>query len=280
MRGRDYPYGFEEKREPSRPELPLRRDRAIVSALFWLAGGGVAVLLSESSRPARSRSRYLAVARSGPSRGVGVAVAAFVGVDRGRVLGVLAGAALAHVGWVAVHAAEILRAGGMSALGSWLLDLGSGASMLFVPLGPLAVRTWRDEPAARVDGDLRALIPGLAIARIGCVVDSCCGGRAAPRWLVEVASFTGASIDAIPTAGLSVAGLTVLAACTRRPGRAPFALAGLASLRLALEPLRAAPAHGGATTWVYILALLWLTVAIAIAWTSRAGRRTPRPPAP
>ncbi len=172
--------------------------------------------------------------------------------DRGRMLGLIAGALLAHLGWVAVHGPQIVAVAGAGGLLLWSLDLASGASMLFVPLGSVVVRALRRDDERLIDADVRALVPGLAVARLGCVVEGCCGGHAMP---IATASF---------------AGLVLLAWLTRRPGGGPLALAGIGGLRLGLEPLRAPPPHGGETAWVFAIALGWLVA--GCVWGARARR--------
>lgn len=188
----------------------------------------------------------------------------------GRTLGLVVGAGLAHLGWIVVHLVEISKVAETAqplALASQILDPSAGASMLFVPAGPILVRWVRRDPRGELDADLRALMSGLAVARLGCVFAGCCGGRAGLPVL-----------DAFPTAELSVGGLALLSCVAKRTGRAPLALAGFGALRLVLQPLRTAPPHGGETAWVYVLAAMWLVG--GLGWLrSRRPRRSPREPA-
>lgn len=186
------------------------------------------------------------------------------GPDRaraGRLWGLLLGAAFAHVGWVAVHVPGIVAAAGPAGPLLALADPLRGLSLLFVPAGPVVLRAWRRDGLAALDADLRALVPALAVARLGCVALGCCGGRAWPVELAEGMGRSGPSL--VPAALLSFVGLLLLALVTRRPGRGRWALVGIGGLRLVLEPLRAPPPHGGDTTWVFVVACCWSLAGVA-----------------
>ena len=106
-----------------------------------------------------------------------VAIAGFRGrAGGGRfVAGLVVGALLAHLGWCALHAEQVVSRP------LWLLDPLLGQSLLFVPLGPLLLAHW-----SRMEGrdddflaaSFRALPFALATARAGCVAAGCCDREA------------------------------------------------------------------------------------------------------
>jgi prolipoprotein diacylglyceryltransferase len=148
--------------------------------------------------------------------------------------GLALGALLAHLGWAALHA-EALR----DAPAAWL-DPTRGYCVLFVPWGILALRP-RAGPGRRtyLDASLGALPLAFAIARLGCLAAGCCAGAATDLpWAVGGAHPT-PLYDAAACAALQLV-------CGKLPrgARGGGALAGLGLVRLALEPLRAAPPLG------------------------------------
>jgi len=130
--------------------------------------------------------------------------------------------------------------------------------MLFAPLGPIAWRWARRDSAAALDADLRALVPGLAVARVGCVFGGCCAGR---PWPV---AWPDLGLAAIPTAALEAGSTGLLACLTRRAGRGWLALAGLAVVRGGFLPLRAPAAHGAADDWVWAAVWAWCASALVL----------------
>jgi hypothetical protein len=150
------------------------------------------------------------------------------------------GAIVSHLGWAGLHwqaVAEHPQA---------LFDPGLGYCVLFFPLGPLLLApeatTWRALPLA------------LAVARAGCLAGGCCGGEpgrfgAHPTPLYEMALL----------AGLHFA----VRAAPKRAAAAVF-LAGFGALRLAVEPLRAAPPLGEPAAPVAALSALWLGAGLLV----------------
>lgn len=251
--------------------------RVAGQVLFWgLAALGVWGLHREPRARPAGRARA-PVRRSGVSR------------REARLAGLVLGALCARIGWLAVHASGLSEAAGATAGATAgasgglraLLGAPSGASVLFAPLGPVLVRALRRDPRARLDGDLRAWVPGLAVARLGCAFAGCCGGRGGSQadllataglsWLVGREGF------AYPVALLECLGLAALWAVCRRPGRGGLGIAGFGALRLGLAPLRAAPPHGGPTGWVAWVAGAWvafgvLSMLVMLAPRVRGGR--------
>lgn len=208
---------------------------------FWLAGGVSAVLAFSRG----SVGEPLGHARAPVDRAISVALAG----------------ACAHLGWVMVHVSEIVGHGGACAVWAWALDVTSGASMLFAPLGPCLWRRVRGHGLTQLGDDMRALAVGLAVARIGCVVSGCCAGVVVP------------GLGAVPIAAISAASMAMLGWFVRSEGRGPTALGGLALIRGAAEPLRAPSAHGGDDAWVGAMVAVWSCVALWWAWRWRDTAR-------
>ena len=172
-----------------------------------------------------------------------------VGFYRGRdpfgfLAAVVAGAAFAHMGWLALHlhvVAEPMRA---------LVDVTTGYSVLAFPLGVLLF--------SRRDADAwRALPLALAVARVGCLVSECCAGRPTswgnhPAPLYEIV--------------LLVLLSQLLGKFPREAAGWAFLL-GFGSIRLAVEPLRIPPE---AAVPPAVLAGCW--VAVALAWAIARAR--------
>jgi hypothetical protein len=184
------------------------------------------------------------------------------------VAGLALGAALAHVGWALLHLSEVLvqpRAG---------LSPAVGYTVLPVPLGLLVTAPWRAPRAQReahLAAAFQALLLALCAARLGCVLAGCCHGTpTALPWGVAI----GGGPALHPTALYEMAGLLGLYACLRRtPARfAPgLALAGFGALRVAVEPLRAAPPLGPTTVSPALLGAAWIGIGGALALAARAG---------
>lgn len=139
------------------------------------------------------------------------------------------GAAAAHVGFA------LLFHGGETAVDRGL----PGASILFLPLGPLA--------CCRRPGALECLPLPIALARLGCAASGCClGGSGEPLPLLE---------------GAALAGLHV---CLRRlpaAARPGAFLLAFGVLRLAQEPWR--PDPPAAIVTPAAVALAWALVGAA-----------------
>ena len=221
-------------------------------------------------------------------------------VDPGRAAGLVLGACLAHLGWVAVHAGAIVDDAGVMGLVRWLGLPTAGASVLFLPLGPIlvrgatvgadlarrAVRHSTPHLATRIalDADLRALIPALAVAKAGCHVLGCCAGIQASagseQWRLALSQWVdwpGLPGSPHPVAAYEMIALGALAWATRAPGRGAIALAGFGAIRWASQSLRAAPPHGGSTEWVGWLCAGWIFIGMAgiVAMAGIASARRP-----
>jgi hypothetical protein len=182
------------------------------------------------------------------------------------VAGLAAGAALAHLGWLALYAGR-LRGGALA----WLLEPG-GFTVLFAPLGLLSVAPWRQAAEVRtrfLAAALRALVPALAVARLGCLAAGCC--RGIPTSLPWGLRPPGGTVPCHPTPLYDIAGLLLLGAVLARlpERRVPAAFAaGFGALRLALEPFRATPPLGAPALPVAVLAGAWVTLGVGLAWAS------------
>jgi len=161
------------------------------------------------------------------------------------------GAALAHVGWLLLHAPVVWPA--LRAKPGLLLDPSLGFCVLFLPLGPLLLE--------RSAAAFASLPLALAVARLGCLAAGCCQGTptAAP-WAVA---------GLHPTALYEIMGLLMLhGVVSRAEARfaGPFVLGGIGALRLLIDPLRAAPPLGAPIVPPSAIAAAWLALAIALAW--------------
>ncbi|MDG2335313.1 MAG: hypothetical protein P8Q97_13900 [Myxococcota bacterium] len=197
-----------------------------------------------------------------------VALVAYRGRFQMRfLLGLGLGALLGRLGWILLFFPQAgawlvpgpVESGGFGALAVGLLQPGSGASVLFLPLGPLLLGLAGGRRAARVfwASSARALAPALAMARLGCVVSGCCSGR---RPFVGSGE-PGARVWAYPTAEVEcVAWLFVSVWLARVPqARAPAAfLLAFGGLRLGIQPLRAELPLGDAWLDPSWIALVWL----------------------
>jgi hypothetical protein len=174
------------------------------------------------------------------------------------VAGLVLAAASAHLGGALLHLDVVMlrpRA---------LLDPAAGQSVLFAPLGVLAVapreRAARERFLATAIGSLP---PAFAVARLGCLARGCCHG------------ISGA-FGAHPTRLYEIAGLLSLAEGTRRIPAAwvgPVTLAGFGALRLLTEPFRAPHPLGEPLIPPAALAIGWIAIGSAMAL---AASRRPR----
>jgi prolipoprotein diacylglyceryltransferase len=153
--------------------------------------------------------------------------------------------------------------------------------VLFAPLGVLAAGPWRAAAGVRarfLAAALRALVPALAVARLGCLAAGCCWGT--PTSLPWGLTPAGGTLPCHPTPLYEIAGLLLLGALLARlPERyvpAPFAV-GFGALRLAIEPFRAAPPLGAPALPVAVLAGAWIAVGLGLACALSARRGPARP---
>jgi len=174
-------------------------------------------------------------------------------------IGLLVGAALAHGGAIALTPAP-----GASALAQ--LASPTGFSILFVPLGVLAAGAWPRGTGGRksvrasvfLAPALGGLCLGLAAARLGCILEGCCGGR-----------FCSAIGHAAPTRWLEALGFVVLAFGSQRVSRrnvVPWVLAGFGALRLATQPFRLSGFAEASFTSIYAMAGAWVCAGLLWAW--------------
>jgi len=172
--------------------------------------------------------------------------------------GLILGAALAHLCWVALYPAVL------EAPAPLLARFSAGRSGMFVPLGLLLVTLRHGDPSGRFAAAAFGALPiGLATARTGCLALGCCPGGPAP-WGTH------------PFALYEIAGLLGLARIARCvPPRlvAGVCIAGLGILRLALEPTRALPALGPPALPVQSLA--FTLVAVGAFAAARPARWSP-----
>jgi prolipoprotein diacylglyceryltransferase len=188
------------------------------------------------------------------------------------IVGLALGGALANLGWAALYADRIWAQPGA------LLAPG-GFSVLFVPSGPLAVAPWRASRAERdrfLAAAFASLPLALATARIGCLVAGCCGGI--PTDLPWGMRLAGDTVWRHPTALYDIAGLLALHAAARGlPAArvAPVVLVGFGVLRLAIEPLRAAPPLGPPLVSPSWIASVWVALGLVLDRPARASRVEP-----
>jgi len=185
------------------------------------------------------------------------------------VAGLGVGAILSHLGWGLLHASALV------ARPTALLDLSSGYSLLFVPLGALVVAPWSTGLAAasRFIGAAHRCLPiAFAVARLGCLLEGCCAGTPISRTPGFVSAF--AELAEHPTPLYEIAGWLLL---HRLLARAPalytasLAMAGIGVVRLAVEPWRAEPALGAPAIGVWVFGSAWLGLA-ALALAATRGR--------
>lgn len=164
------------------------------------------------------------------------------------------GAFLAHVGWLLLHAPAIWPA--LCARPGLLLDPSLGYCVLFVPLGPLLLE--------RSAAAFASLPLALAVARLGCLTAGCCLGTP------TLAAWAVAGLH--PTGLYEIGGLLALQAAVSRAAprfAAPVVLGGFGLLRLAIDPLRAAPPLGEPLVAPAVLAGAWLALAAGLARRTR-----------
>jgi hypothetical protein len=177
------------------------------------------------------------------------------------VAGLVLAAAASHIGWVLLHLDRV------QADPRALLGPAAGQSVLFAPLGLLALAPWGRAVRERyLAAALGSLPRAFAVARLGCIAAGCCHGVTGTHGTHPVRLY-------------EIAALLTLDAATRRlPAAwvAPSTLVGFGGIRLLTEPARAAPPLGEPLVAPSALALGWVAVGSAIAL---AGSRRPRKPA-
>jgi hypothetical protein len=176
------------------------------------------------------------------------------------------GAALAHAGWLLLHAPVVWPA--IRARPGLLIDPSLGFCVLFVPLGPLLLE--------RSAAAFASLPLAFAVARLGCLAAGCClGAPTGALWAVA---------GLHPTALYEIAGLLALQGAVWRADPrflAPLVLGGTGALRLLIDPLRVTPPLGAPIVPAAAIAVAWLTLAGVLAWRRggsafRWPRRSPR----
>lgn len=233
----------------------------------WLVAGVTAALVAADPLALRPLRYVLPLHAAGLVAWLGIrarAAARGVEPDPWRTLAALAlAAACARLGWGLLHASAL--AGRPAAL----LDVRAGFSVLFVPLGVLAVgaRPRRDAGFRR---DALASLPlAFATARLGCLATGCCHGV----WSAALgARVPTAALEATACAALALGHASPRAAA--HPARGAVALLGLALVRLAVEPWRARPPLG--TPWpapacIAAAQATLALLALALCRTSAAG---------
>lgn len=173
------------------------------------------------------------------------------GTPRVRTALALGGGALAaHLGWALLHIDQVAQSP------HWLVVPWSGFCVLFVPLGVVAVD--------RNPETLRPLPLALAVARIGCVAAGCCSGVPLGEALPGVPH---------PVAAYDVCALIGLHhAAARCPTRwvSPLVVAGVAGLRVAIDPLRLPAPLGPTSVDVSSAAIVVIGICV-VATACRTG---------
>jgi len=173
------------------------------------------------------------------------------------------GGLAAHLGWCALSLPRVVARPA-------LLWAPAGFSGVFVPLGVFALAPRSEGRPSFLAAALPALLLGLALARLGCLLAGCClgapsslpwavAGRHPVRWL-EL---------------LGLWGLARISASLPQEQRGPLALAGFGLLRLLLLPLRELAGGAPARLWVGMLDAAWLGA--GLTWMFRSQLASPRP---
>jgi hypothetical protein len=174
------------------------------------------------------------------------------------VAGLALAAGASQIGWVLLHLDRV------PADPRALLDLATGQSVLFAPLGLLAVAPWSRAARERyLAAALGSLPRAFAVARLGCLAAGCCHG---------VTGIHGTH----PTRLYEIVFLLALDAGTRRLPSAwvgPATLVGFGGVRLLTEPVRAVPPLGEPLVAPSAVGLGWVAIGVAMAL---AAARRPR----
>lgn len=176
------------------------------------------------------------------------------------LLGLVLGAGLAHLGWWLLHLPQVREHP------SSVLDVSRGFTVLAVPVGLLLTAPWRGSLGDRISylaRALRSLPLALAVAKLGCLAAGCCHG-------VAMGSLARAMLPMgplHPAALYEILGFLALHAALGRVPQphvpAAFAL-GFGAIRLAVEPLRAAPPLGEPVIPAAVLAAMWLVGSVPL----------------
>jgi len=162
--------------------------------------------------------------------------------------GLVLGAAFAHFGWALLNLPAV-----RDHPDAWL-NPAVGYSVLFVPAGVLLLAPW--------SAAMKSLPLAVAVARTGCLVSGCCGGI--PTSLFPW-GFHPAPVYEI---GLFVA-LHFVLRRLRDDLVIPAVVIGFGSIRLAIEPLRAAAPLGEPWISASWIAALWIALGVGLAVVPR-----------
>lgn len=173
------------------------------------------------------------------------------------MIGLTLGALLTRVAWAGLHFSLWLEA-------PWsLMDRSGGFSVLALPVGLLLVAPYLSAPGggqAYRAAAARAVVPALAVARLGCVWWGCCGGRVSALGLAHPV----AVYEVIFWFGLGL--LLRRIPDSQAPG---LWLVAFGAIRLGLEPLRSAPPLGPPEVDVSVLAGIWLGLGLLTLYFDR-----------
>ncbi len=179
------------------------------------------------------------------------------------VLGLLVGGVAAHLGWALFHAPMVFR------YPLALLDPALGFTVLAFPIGHLLTAPRSAGPAAcgrYLAACFGSLPLALAVARLGCLVSGCCHG--VPTRLPWGVSPHGSPLPVHPTPLYEASAWVALFFAVRRLPEARVAsvvLIAFGAIRLAVEPLRAAPPLGQPLVPPALVAALWIPVGLALS---------------
>jgi prolipoprotein diacylglyceryltransferase len=196
--------------------------------------------------------------------------------------GLALGGLLAHAGWLLLHldrwmaAIAELPGAGLPLLVRGALDPLRGHSLLFLPLGLLVVMRAPGmrcgATSVQMAAAFRALVPALAVARVGCLTSGCCHGLPTDLpWAMPLAG-EGGRVHPVPLYEI-LCWLLLAAALGRLPERlvAPFFMIGFGATRLIVEPWRAPPPLGEPWIPVQLVAAIWVAAGICWWWGESRG---------
>ena len=166
------------------------------------------------------------------------------------LVGLLLGAALTHVGWVALN---------LPALAPDTLDwlfAPAGFTVLLLPLGFVGV-AWLAEPGF-LGRAFSSLPLALAAARVGCIPASCCRGEASAFDLYSLVGITRHPVEVLEIVGWVLVWRWLLRLQPEQ--RAGAFLLAFGGLRLVLEPFRVDPFLGTPS-----IPVEWLAAPLSVA---------------